>query len=106
MKRRDFLILAIVLVASLTLLLLRPQTIENTAETSYLRISLAGQTEELVPLTENREIRIDQDNGNYNIVQIFPGGFRMLESNCYNRDCIHQGSLLFRISGPAHCPTK
>ena len=50
MKRRDFLILAIVLVASLTLLLLRPQTIENTAETSYLRISLAGQTEELVPL--------------------------------------------------------
>lgn len=98
MKRRDFLILAIVLAASLTLFLLRPKAIENPAAAAYLQITLAGQTEQLIPLTENREIRIDQKNGDYNIVQIYPGGFKMLEANCYNQDCIHQGEVtLFNI---------
>jgi hypothetical protein len=93
MKRRDFMILVIALVASLTLFLLRPQAIKDPTATAYLRISLAGQTKELIPLTEDREIRIDQENGDYNIAQIFPGGFRMLEANCYNQDCIHQGEV-------------
>lgn len=93
MKRRDFIILAIVLVASLTLYLLRPRTIGDDAEAVYLRVSIAGQTQELVPLTEDREIRIEQENGDYNIVHIYPGGFRVTEANCYNQDCLHQGEV-------------
>ncbi|MBN1776678.1 MAG: NusG domain II-containing protein [Clostridiales bacterium] len=93
MKRRDIIILAIVLVASLTLYLLRPKAIEDSAAAVYLRISIAGQTQELIPLTEERAIRIEQENGDYNIIQIFKGGFRMLESNCRNQDCIRQGDV-------------
>ena len=93
MKRRDFLILAIVLVVSLALFLLRPHAIQAPAAPLYLRISIAGQTQELIPLTEEREIRLEQENGDYNIVQIFNGGFRVIESNCFNQDCIHQGEV-------------
>jgi len=42
---------------------------------------------------EEREIRIEQDNGDYNIVQLFQGGFRIIESNCANQNCIHQGEV-------------
>jgi len=93
MKRRDIIILVIVLVASLTLYLLRPKAIEDPSAVAYLRISIAGQTQELIPLTEEREIRIEQNNGDYNVIQVFEGGFRMIESNCYNQDCILQGEV-------------
>ncbi|HPF88803.1 MAG TPA: NusG domain II-containing protein [Candidatus Limiplasma sp.] len=93
MKRRDFIILAIVLVASLVLFLLRPKAIVDGTETAYLHISVPGQTDQWIPLTEEREIRIEQDNGDYNVVEIFPGGFRMVESNCPNQDCIKQGDV-------------
>ena len=66
---------------------------------AYLRVSIAGQTQELIPLTEEREIRIEQENGDYNIVQIFPGGFRVTESNCYNQDCILQGEVTLDLIG-------
>ncbi|HPR78359.1 MAG TPA: NusG domain II-containing protein [Candidatus Limiplasma sp.] len=92
MKRRDWLILGIVLAASLILLLLRPQASQN-AGTAYLRISVPGQTYQLVPLTETRDIVIEQADGSRNVVEIFPGGFRMKESNCSNQDCILQGDV-------------
>jgi hypothetical protein len=92
MKRRDILILAIVLVASLALFLLRPRAMEGNAE-AYLQMTVAGQTRELVALNEEREIRVEQANGDYNVVQIFNGGFRVIEANCYNQDCIRQGEV-------------
>lgn len=92
MKRRDIIILAIVLVASLTLYLLRPKSVNDNA-TPYLRIAVAGQAQELIPLTEDREIRVEQENGDYNIVHVFAGGFEVIEANCYNQDCIHQGEV-------------
>ena len=93
MKRRDLLILAIVLVASLTLFLLRPKATRDRSATAYLHISVPGQTDEWIPLTEEREIRIEQPNGDYNIVQIFQGGFKVIEANCHNQDCIKQGAV-------------
>ncbi|MFH1513026.1 MAG: NusG domain II-containing protein [Bacillota bacterium] len=93
MKRRDFIILAVVLVASVTLYLLRPRAIQGESAAAYLRVSIAGQDGELIPLNEDREIRIEQENGDYNIVRIFSGGFCVTEANCYNHDCIHQGEV-------------
>lgn len=98
MKRRDFIILAIVLIASLAVWLLRPGVSKDSG-TVYLRVSIAGQTQELIPLTEEREIRIEQENGDYNIVEIFPGGFRVSEANCYNQDCILQGDVTLETIG-------
>lgn len=93
MKRRDWLILGIVLAVSLAIFLLRPRADTTGTATAYLRISAPGLQFDLVPLTENREIAIDQDDGSHNVVEIFPGGFRMKESNCDHQDCILQGDV-------------
>lgn len=93
MKRRDLIILAIVLIASLTLYLLRPKSIDDSSAVPYLRVSIAGQTQQMIPLTEDGVIRIEQENGDYNVVEVFEDGFRVIEANCYNQDCIHQGEV-------------
>jgi len=93
MKRKDIIILAIVLVASLTLYLLRPKGIDDAQSTVYLKVSIAGETQELIPLSQERDIRIEQENGDYNIVHVQPNGFAVIEANCYNQDCIHQGEV-------------
>jgi len=90
-KRRDWLIIGIVLLVSLALFLLRPTAV--TGGTAYLKITVPGQTYDLIPLTETREIVIEQEDGCRNVVEIFPGGFRMVESNCANQDCILQGDV-------------
>ena len=93
MKRRDWWIIAAVLAISLVLLLLRPRADTTANTTAYLRITVPGQTFELVPLTQDQEIVIDQADGSHNIVAVFQGGFRMKESNCTNQDCILQGDV-------------
>jgi hypothetical protein len=93
MKRKDWLIIATVLLFSLTLFLLRPRADTSDTATAYLRITVPGQTYDLIPLTEDRDIVIEQDDGSYNVVEIFPGGFRMKESNCKNQDCVNEGDV-------------
>ncbi len=92
MKRRDWLILFFVLLFSLALFLLRPQTAAPEMRT-YLRITAPGQSYLLVALDTAQEIVIDQENGAHNVISVFPGGFVMAESNCKNQDCIHQGQV-------------
>jgi hypothetical protein len=99
MKRRDWLILAIVLTASLALFLLRPQADNSATEKAYLRITVPGQSYDLIPLDQEKEIEIRQDDGSYNVVEIFPGGFRMKESNCTNQNCIQQGDVTLSNMG-------
>lgn len=93
MKRRDWLILAIVLVASLVLFLLRPTNSATDATLKYLRITAPGQTFDLVPLDGDREVVISQEDGSRNVVQVFRDGFRMKEATCKNQDCLHQGEV-------------
>ena len=93
MKRRDWMILAVVLAVSLTLFLLRPTPETSETATAYLRITVPGQTYDLIPLNETRDIVIEQEDGSRNVVEIFPGGFRMKESNCKNQDCVLQGDV-------------
>lgn len=93
MKRRDWLILGIVLAVSAVLFFLRPQTVDTATATAFLRITAPDQTFELVALSGNSEITIDQADGSHNVVEVFQGGFRMKESNCTNQDCILQGDV-------------
>ena len=93
MKRRDWFILAAVLVVSALLFLLRPTADTATGAVAYLRITAPDQEFALVPLDSNREIVIEQPDGERNVVQVFNGGFRMKEANCNNQDCVHQGDV-------------
>lgn len=92
MKRRDWLILGVALLLGLTVFLLRPGANVDASE-AYLRITVPGQTYELVPLTGEQEIVIEQEDGSRNVVEVFPGGFRMKESNCVNQNCVQQGDV-------------
>ena len=107
MKRRDFIILAIVLVASLTLYLLRPKAVDEASGIAYLRISIAGETQELIPLTEEREIRIEQENGDYNVVRDLPrrvprDGGELLQPGLHPTGRGHGG----QYRGAARWPTR
>jgi len=93
MRCKDWLILGIVLVASLILFLLRPGVSGTDTATPYLRITVPGQTYELIPLDAEQEIVIDQEDGSHNVIEVFQGGFRMKESNCANQDCVLQGDV-------------
>ncbi len=100
MKRRDWFILAAVLAVSALLFLLRPTADMAAGTDAYLRITAPDQTFALVPLDGDREIVIEQPDGERNVVQVFKGGFRMKEANCKNQDCIHQGDVtLTNIAG-------
>ena len=92
MKRRDRLILTAVLLASLALFLLRPQAAQEDAQ-AMLRITVAGEVYQTVPLTQEQEIVIDQDDGSHNVIRVFQDGFVMAESNCTNQDCVLQGEV-------------
>ena len=93
MKRRDWLIVGVVLLLSITLFLLRPAAVDPATSTAYLQISAPDQSFELVPLSGSQEILITQPDGSENLVEVFEGGFRMKQSNCSNQDCILQGDV-------------
>jgi len=93
MKRRDWLIILVVLIASLALYLLRPKADTAATAQAYLRISAPDQQFDLVPLTDAQDITITQADGSVNVVEVFAGGFRMKEANCTNQDCIKQGDV-------------
>ncbi len=93
MRRRDLLIIGLVAAVSLALFLARPKAADTAAGTAYLRITAPDQTFALIPLTGEQQVVIDQADGSHNVVQVYAGGFRMLESNCDNQDCILQGDV-------------
>lgn len=93
MKRKDWLIIGIVLAVSLSLFLLRPASLGTSSGTAYLRITVPGKSFPLTPLTGSSEIEITQEDGSHNVVEVFEGGFRMKESDCHNQDCVHQGDV-------------
>lgn len=95
MKRRDGIILAVVLLAALLCLVGRlvfgPRFSQGT--TPLLRITVSGKLHSETPLNQQGEIVLQQPDGARNIVRYFPGGFEMGESSCPNQDCIHQGAV-------------
>lgn len=96
MKRRDWIILIIVLGLALLCYLTRglwSGFLEGQKDTARLRISIDGKLHSEVALDGEKLIELLQDNGSRNVVKVFPGGFSMLESNCPNHDCIAQGEV-------------
>ena len=93
MKRRDWLILALVLTVSAAIFLLRPTGGDPATTDAFLRITAPDRGEQLIPLTGDGEIVIEQADGSRNVVTLFKGGFRMKESNCKNQDCMKQGDV-------------
>lgn len=118
MKRRDFYIIAGVVVLGLLLFLLsrviKPAPIKTGREPisltslgafksrqegklipadSYLRIKQGQEYYELVPLLSAGEITIKQENGLINLIHVDRDSAVMHSANCSNQDCVMQGQM-------------
>ena len=99
MKRKDFIILLAVLAAGAILFFATGRRLPGTTQSAgsavaaSVRITVPDQETRLVPLDASRQIVIDQESGEHNVVTLVPGGFFMSESNCKNQDCIKQATV-------------
>lgn len=92
MKKKDFHLIVLILIVALSASILG-------------RIALQGHTDstEAVIYQKDEEymrIRLDhpqvvavEENGRFNKIEITENGFSMLESNCHNQYCLHQGEV-------------
>lgn len=82
--------LALVL-AVLSWLTLRQKSSGRVAE--LVRDGVVLQSIELDRVTEAYQFTVDCPDGGYNIVEVRPGGIRVLEADCPDRVCVAQGWL-------------
>ena len=68
-------------------------------------ISVGGRPYAVEPLNEERDVEVEQEHGEKNVVHLTPNGFYMHSSTCDNQLCISQGEVTMdnytrRILGP------
>ena len=92
MKKRDWIILASVLLLALLAFtatrLLAPQTPSAT-----VTVFVGGAQYRQVRADDYQTITIDQGDGKVNVVVIDEGGVRMESSTCKNQICVHHGVI-------------
>ena len=89
-KRDALLILAVALIAG-GLLLWR--FTRNAAASGTIYIYVDGQLYTSAPAGKEQLIRVEQENGSVNEVQITEDAVSMASSTCTNQDCVHQEPL-------------
>ena len=86
MKKLDYLALALILLVGIGSILVF--TLGREPGSMALIVTREGEWE--VSLSQNRTIRMETGEG-YNLVEIMDGGIRVLEANCRDQLCVHQG---------------
>lgn len=69
--------------------------VNRPAESSWVAIVQDGKTLYTIDIaaSEDREIRVDCDDGGYNIVRISNGKVSVSEADCPDKTCIRTGEL-------------
>lgn len=94
MKKRDLVIVAIVLlVAAAGMLAVKFLSPAPDPVTPTARILVGSYTYKTVPLDEDQIIEIDQGNGVVNHVEVKDGAITMLDSTCPDQQCVGQGEI-------------
>ncbi len=92
-RKKDLVIIAGVLLAALigygAIWLSRA----NRSLSGIVNISVDGKLFKAVPMGEGQTVRVEQENGAVNIVEITQKGVRMDFSSCRNQLCVHQGEV-------------
>ena len=92
MKRRDFiLIFLVILVAVLMLFLLRPS--QNSVLSGHVMIYQNGTLVAQGQIGQKDSIIISGENGEENVIEFTAQGVKMACSTCKNQECIHQGEV-------------
>lgn len=92
-RKKDWLIIAAVLLLAGGIALWNYLQIQNTTATDLVRIWVNGKVHSEYSLGLNQDVTVTQDNGCENVIHIGENGFFMLRSNCPNQLCIEQGEV-------------
>lgn len=65
----------------------------STAENSNITITVNGTLYGTYPLSQNRELEIQNENG-YNRILIQDGTVEVEEANCTGQECVRQGKII------------
>lgn len=57
------------------------------------------------PLDEDKKIQV-RENGHKNIIEIKDGKVHMIDSDCHNQDCVHQGTISRKNESIVCLPNK
>ena len=94
MNRKNWLVMAILVLAAVLLLALtllnRPMT---AVEEDMVIISVDGQEYARVPLSRPRTVTVTQENGCVNVVEVSGHGAVMAHSTCDNQLCVQMGEV-------------
>lgn len=91
MTKRDALLVLLVALIAGALLLWR--FTRNTTASGTICIYLDGELYASVPAGEEQLIRVEQENGAVNEIQITEDSVYMASSTCTNQDCVQQEPL-------------
>jgi len=91
LKKGDVIIIAVLLLASLSWL--AASVCRNNRNTHELSVEIYqdGQLLQTLALTDSEQILRLESAAGYNVLQIGPQGARILEADCHNQDCVHTG---------------
>lgn len=92
MKKKDFVLLLVVLVITASLFGLRAMK-TGSISASHVLIEVNSKVFARIPLTDPQTVTIAQPSGAINIVNITEQGAVMAFSSCDNQLCIHQGEV-------------
>ena len=92
MKKRDVLIVGIVLLVAVAGMLAVKYLTPNTA-TNYAKIYVGSYVYKEIPLNENQVIEINQGRDIVNHVEVKDGAIFMADSSCPDQQCVYQGEI-------------
>jgi hypothetical protein len=96
MKSYDKLIIGILIVFSL-IGYIGVQYLNRPLHSKFLVIEVDGKEHSRIGLLEDEQdekfYEVKQPKGQFNIVLMVKGGVRMIEANCPDKLCIHQGRI-------------
>lgn len=100
-QRKTTLLFLAVLVALGLVALIAMQLLPKSGQTVTIR--QGGEVYGTYSLSERQTIRIDLEDGEYNIVEIADGTVCMLESTCSNQICVNSSPLSADFLGVIVC---
>lgn len=94
MNRKNWVVIAIIVLAAAVLLALtllnRPMT---AVEEDMVIIAVDGKEYARVPLSKPQTVTVSQENGSVNVVEVSSRGAVMASSTCDNQLCVHMGEV-------------
>lgn len=93
LKKRDLILILILLSVSAALFLIVGADRGSKRSVGTVRVLVNGVFYADVPMTEDKDFTIRQEDGTENVLHITRDGFCMAYSTCRNQLCVQQGTV-------------